>query len=93
MQDDKTGSEDDGILTVSDLGPELGRTRSFIAIEAKYQPMAKIAEVVVVDYTLFKKALLTPGEVLLLINNAWEKAQLSSRCIEMPGTVNRYVHQ
>ena len=53
--------------------------------------MAKIAEGVVVDYTLFKKALLTPGEVLLLINNAWEKAQLSSRFIEMPGTVNRYV--
>ena len=45
--------------------------------EAKYQSMAKIAEGVVVDYTLFKKSLLTPGEVLLLINNACTQPILS----------------
>ena len=61
--------------------------------EAKYQSMAKIAEGVVVGYTLFKKSLLTPGEVLLLINNAWEKAQSRSQLIEMPDTVSRYVRQ
>ena len=93
-QDDETGSEDDRLLTVSGLAPELGRTRSFNAIEAKYQSMTKIAEAVVVDYTLFKKSLLTPGKVLLLINNAWEKAQSGSRFVEMPGTVsNIYVSE
>ena len=44
--------------------------------------MAKIAEGVVVDYTVFRQALLTPSEVLLLLNNARERHKQAAHSLK-----------
>jgi sulfur transfer complex TusBCD TusB component (DsrH family) len=70
----------------------MGRgSRSFAAIPDKYQEMTRIAAKVVAAYTLYQKPLLTPGETLLLIQNAWHRAQLHNRYVEKVKEVDNYV--
>ena len=70
----------------------LGRgSRSFAAIPDIYQEMTRIASKVVEAYTLYQKPLLTPGETLLLIQNAWDKAQYGDRYLEKVREVDNYV--
>ena len=74
------------------LAPGLGRgSRSFAAIPDIYQEMTRIAAKVVAAYTLYQKPLLTPGETLLLIQNAWDRAQYGDRYLEKVREVDNYV--
>ena len=62
------------------LGPGLGRgSWSFAAILDIYQEMTRIRAKVVAAYTLNQKPLLIPGETLLLIQNAWDRALYRDR--------------
>jgi hypothetical protein len=91
MQEDNEAQED-GALAADDMVPEIGQhTRSFISIPDIYQPFTKVAEKVVANYTLFKKPLLTPGELHQLVREAWDMAQSESRYLERTNVVERYV--
>jgi hypothetical protein len=74
------------------LAPGVGKgTRSFSAIPYMLQGFAIAAQKVVINYTLYRKPLLTPGEVLLLIQSAWNKVQTEPRYIEREKEVDSYV--
>ena len=65
------------------LAPRLGRGRqSFRAILDIYQEMMRIVVKVVAAYTLYQKPLITQGKTLLLIQNAWDKAQCGNRYLK-----------
>ena len=72
--------------------PRLERgSRSFAAMTDIYQEMTRIAAKVGAAYKLYQKPLLTPAETLLLIQNAWNKAQYGNRSLEKLREVDTYV--
>ena len=53
------------------LAPGIGKgSRSFSSILDIYQPTALVAQKIIQHYTLYQKPLLTPGEVLLLVESS-----------------------
>jgi len=80
---------------VSVLAPGLGQdTRAFTGIPDRHQGSAAIAWKIVEDYTLYHKPLLTPGEMLLLVQDAWHRAQKQSKQhLHKVKEVDRYVYQ
>ncbi|RPB19932.1 hypothetical protein L211DRAFT_852802 [Terfezia boudieri ATCC MYA-4762] len=79
FDDENDSSESDSEVETSVntavLAPGIGRgMRAFSAIPDILQPFASTAQKIVTNYTLYRKPLLTPGEVLLLIQHAWSKA-------------------
>jgi len=76
-------SDDAESSNVAVLAPDVGKiSRSFVAIPKRYHEMTRIAQKVVVDYTLYQKPLLTARETILLIQDAWDKAQTGNRQVE-----------
>ncbi|KAF8451281.1 hypothetical protein BGX38DRAFT_1142200 [Terfezia claveryi] len=65
-------------------------TRAFSSIPDQYQHMTSIARTVVKNYTMYWKPFLTPGEMLLLLQSAWNKVQ-GNRYIERIKQVDTYV--
>ena len=75
-------------LVIDDMVLEIGQnTRSFISIPKIYHPFTKVAEKVGANYTLFKKPLLTPGELHQLVREAWDLAQTANRYLERTSMV------
>ena len=87
------GANDDEGSDIAHLAPGVGKTsRAFIAIPERYHEMTRIAQKVVSEYTLYQKPLLTAGETILLIQSAWDKAQLTgNRQVERIKAVETYV--
>ena len=74
------------------LDSELGKkSRAFSGIPYKYQATTLGARKIVANYTLFRKALLPPGEVNKLVSRAWEHAYTGDAQIEFPDKAMVYV--
>ena len=71
MQDEhETEFDDDKMHDVGLLAPGMGRgTRGFLCIPEECKTMASMALSVIAHYTLYQKPLLTPVEILLLIQD------------------------
>ena len=85
---------DENVDTVTGelLDPELGRkSRAFSSIPYKHQVTTLGARKIVANYTLFRKALLPPGEVNKLVSRAWEHAYTGDPQIEFPDKAMVYV--
>ncbi|KAF8437829.1 hypothetical protein BGX38DRAFT_1273858 [Terfezia claveryi] len=67
------------------------KTRSFAGIPGIYQGITNTTRKIVEHYTLYKKPLLTLGEILLLIQNAWARAQTECRYLERVSAVDIYL--
>ncbi|KAF8415551.1 hypothetical protein BGX38DRAFT_1335304 [Terfezia claveryi] len=64
-------SEVETFVDTAVLAPGIGRgTQSFSAIPDILQPFTSTAQKIVTNYTYYRKPLLTPGELLLLIQHA-----------------------
>ena len=59
------------IMSTAVLAPGLGNhSRAYAVIPCMYQSTTRTAGKMTQNYTLYQKPLLTPGEVLLLLENA-----------------------
>ncbi|RPB25705.1 hypothetical protein L211DRAFT_848030 [Terfezia boudieri ATCC MYA-4762] len=84
--------ENETSTPTSVLAPGIGKwTRAFAGIPGIHQGITNVARKIVEQYTLYKKPLLTPGEILLLIQNAWARAQIESRYLERVPAVDCYL--
>ena len=93
-QDDRSESERDEESAVSTvvLAQGIGRrTRAFCAILDALQGFVIAAQKIVINYTLYRKPLLTLGEVLLLVQSACERVQTEPRYAEEVKEVHGYV--
>ena len=80
------------LVTGELLDPELGRkSRAFSSIPYMYQATTLVAKKIVVNYTLFRRALLPPVEVNKLVARAWECSYTGDAQIEFPDKANVYV--
>ncbi|RPB19989.1 hypothetical protein L211DRAFT_852695 [Terfezia boudieri ATCC MYA-4762] len=92
--DSDSNSDKERIIDVAVLAPAIGKgTRAFSAIPSVLQPFTSTAKKIVTKYTLYKKPLLTPGEILLLIQHAWSKAQTEPRYVERVKEVDTFAKQ
>ena len=66
-------------------------TPAFSEIPDMYQQMAYRACGIVENYILFKKSLLIPGEVHMLIEKAWNRSQKGNRQLERIQEVDIHV--
>ena len=74
------------------LNPELGtKSRAFSSILYKYQATTLEARKIVANYTLFRKALLPPGEVNKLVSRAWQHAYTGDAQIDFLDKAMVYV--
>ena len=74
------------------LDPELGRnSRAFSSILYIYQAPTLVARKIVANYTLFRRALLPPGEVNKLVARAWQRSYKGDAQIDFPDKANVYV--
>ena len=74
------------------LDPELGRkSRAFSSISYMYQATTLGARKIVVNYMLFRRALLPSGEVNKLVTRACECSYQGDAQIEFPDKANVYV--
>ena len=70
----------------------MGRgTRGFAGIPEDCKTMVTMAQRVIAHYTLYQKPLLTPVEILLLIQDTWRKVQTENRYMEKDRSVDSYV--
>jgi hypothetical protein len=84
-------SDYESTVSTSVIALGLGKnTRAFSGIPDNYQSMTIVARRVIENYTLYQKPLLTPGETLLLLQSAWDRAQ-GNRYIERIKQVDTYV--
>ena len=67
--------------------------RGFAGIPEECKTMASMAQRVIAHYTLSQKPLLTPVEILLLIQDAWREVQSGNRFVEKDKTVDSYVSE
>ena len=82
------------LVTGELLDPELGRnSRAFSRVPYIYQATTLEVRKIVANYTLFRRALLPPGEVNKLVARAWERAYTGDVQIEFPDKGNIYVCQ
>jgi hypothetical protein len=85
-----TQSEGEQGPTACDLMP--GRkSRSLSSLPYECQKAARLSNPLVVDYTLFKKPLLSAGEIELLVRDVWHKTQMEPRQVEKPREFDNYV--
>ncbi|RPB18309.1 hypothetical protein L211DRAFT_854246 [Terfezia boudieri ATCC MYA-4762] len=90
--DSDSNSDKETIVDAAVLAPGVGKgTRAFSAIPSVLQPFASTTKKIVTKYTLYKKPLLTPGEILLLIQHAWSKAQTEPCYVERVKEVDTFV--
>ncbi|KAF8430919.1 hypothetical protein BGX38DRAFT_1146771 [Terfezia claveryi] len=78
-ESDRSSSESDEeietSIPTSVLAPDIGKkTRSFASILGIHQGITNTIRKIVEYYTLYKKPLLTPGEIQLLTQNVWLKS-------------------
>ena len=57
------------------LAPGLGKkSRSITVIPSKFQPITAEAKKLIENYTYYQKPLLTPGELVQLVERSWDRA-------------------
>jgi len=94
MWDDRSESQTDEESAVSAvvLAPGIGRgTPAFSAIPNALQGFAIAAPKIVINYTLYGYPLLTPVEVLLLVQSLWDRVQTEERHGERVKEVDGYL--
>ena len=65
------------------LDPKLeSKSRAFSSIPYKYQGITLGARKIVANYTLFRRALLPPGDVNKLIARSWERSYTDDAQLE-----------
>ena len=67
--------------------------RGFAVTPEQCKTMASMAQRVIAYYTLYQKPLLTPVEILLLIQDAWRKVQSGNRFVKKDNTVDSHVSE
>ena len=90
--EDDCDDDDENIVTSRELATKIGRkSRSFCSLPMKYQAVAGEARIYIDNYTLFKKALLVPGEGLKLVIRAWNHSLKGLWQLEQTKQVEIYV--
>ena len=91
---DTTDSDEDETPDVGVLAPGVGQgMRAFAGIPEECKAMTSMAQKVIAHYTSHQKPLLTPEEILLLIQHAWGKVQTENRFVEKDKSVDSYVSE
>ena len=76
------------------LAPGDGRgTRGFAGIPEECKAMVCIAQRLIEHHIVYQKALLTPEEILLLLQDACRKVQSGNQFLEKDKTIDSYVSE